>query len=93
MSTKVTFRHMKTDEALHDAAIYAAEKFEKFTDLITSIDVIFTNENSKEVEFTLRVNGNVIVAKESSDDFHKSLNEAEDKVIRQLKKYKEKLSN
>lgn len=90
MKTQVTFRHFKTNTSLQDAANDSASKFERFYDGITSTDVVFTNDNDKIVEFTVHVLGNTIVAKEGSDDFNKSLNEASDKIIRQLKKWKKK---
>jgi len=91
MKTKVTFRHVKTQPELQEAALEAAERFEKFYSGITSTDIIFKNEADKIVEFTVRVQGNTLIAKESSDEFHKSLNEASDKMIRQLRKRKEKI--
>ncbi|MBI5326613.1 MAG: ribosome-associated translation inhibitor RaiA [Ignavibacteriae bacterium] len=91
MKTKVTFRHVKTQHELQEAALEAAERFEKFYNGITSTDIIFKNEADKTVEFTVRVHGNTLIAKESSDEFHKSLYEASDKMIRQLQKRKEKL--
>jgi ribosome-associated translation inhibitor RaiA len=45
------------------------------------------------VEFKVHVHGNILVVKDSSDDFTKSMNEASDKMIRQLKKSREKLAN
>ncbi len=88
MKTQVTFRHLKSEPELHDAAIDAAASFEKYHDGIISTDIIFSNDHSKSVEFTVRVKGDTLVAKEDSGDFMKSLNEASDKMIRQLRKLK-----
>ncbi len=93
MRTKVTFRHMKSENELHEAATEAAERFEKFYSGISGTDIIFKNEANKIVEFTVRVNGTVLVAKESSNEFNKSLNEAADKMIRQLRKWKTKFEH
>ncbi|MGA2297129.1 MAG: ribosome-associated translation inhibitor RaiA [FCB group bacterium] len=93
MRTNVTFRHFKSNPELHDAAMEAAEKFEKFHPGIISTDTIFTNDTDKIVEFNVKIQGQNIVAKENSDDFVKSLNEASDKIIRQLKKVKSKITN
>jgi ribosomal subunit interface protein len=90
MKTNVTFRHLKRHPHLHDAAIDTAASFERFYDQIISTDIVFKNDNTKTVEFTVRVQGNTLVAKDSSDDFHKSLNDAADKMIRQLRKWKTK---
>jgi putative sigma-54 modulation protein len=90
MKTQVTFRHVKSNQILHDAANEEAQRFGKFSDAITSADIIFTDDNGKVVDITVRVNGSTLVGKEISDDFSKSLNEASDKIIRQLRKWKTK---
>ena len=90
MKTNVTFRHLKANTTLQQAAIEEADKFEKFLDQIVSTEVIFTDDQRKTVEFTVRVHGNTLVASDSSDDFRKSLSEAADKIVRQLRKWKTK---
>lgn len=94
MQTKVTFRHFKSQHPdLHDAALEASETFEKFYDGIISTNVEFINEASKTVEFRVHVQGNTLVVSESSEDFHKSLGLASDKMVRQLRKWKTKQTN
>lgn len=94
MKTQVTFRHQKSDPVLNDAALEAAKKFEKFYDGITSYKVEFSEEGiNKIVDIEIHVNGATIVGKEESDEFIKSFNAAEDKIIRQLKKKKTKESH
>lgn len=89
MQTQVTFRHFKGNHPeLHSTAEELAANFMKFNDKITSTKVEFTNSNEKIVKFIVHVQGAVLVAKEASDDFHKSLNSASDKMIRQLQKQK-----
>ncbi len=90
MKTNITFRHLKTQPELQSAALEAAESFSKFNDQIISTDVVFKNDNDKTVEFTVRVQGSTLIAKESSDDFNKSLNSATNKMVRQLRKWKTK---
>jgi putative sigma-54 modulation protein len=92
MKTQVTFRHTKSSEELQEVANEEAQRFSKFFDAITNTEIIFTDDNDKIVDISVRVNGTTLVAKESSDDFVKSLNEASDKIIRQLKKWKTKHS-
>lgn len=94
MKTNVTFRHFKGHHpVLHDLALQAAEHFERFHSSIISTDVEFINDANKIVEFTLFVHRKTLKVKESSDDFKKSLGSAEDKMVRQLKKYKEKIQS
>ncbi len=90
MRTNVTFHHLKSSPELRDAALDTTNDFEKFSDDITSTDVIFKNDHDKTVEYTVRVSGNTLFASESSEDFHKSMNIAADKIVRQLKKWKTK---
>lgn len=94
MTTNVTFRHTKSQHpGLQEAAIAAAENFRKYYDKIISTNVEFINDTGKVVQFTVHMNGSTLVAKETSDDFHKSLSEASDKIIRQIQKWKTKQFN
>ncbi len=92
MQTKVTFRHLKSHPELQEAALEAVKKFERFSDTITSASVEFASDNMNKVKLTLVVRGDTLVVEESSEDFLKSLRFATDKMVRQLKKYKEKIS-
>lgn len=92
MQTKVTFRHLKSHPELQEAALEAVKKFEKFSDTITSASVEFTSDSMNKVKLTLVVRGDTLVVEESSEDFLKSLRFATDKMVRQLKKHKEKIS-
>jgi len=82
---------MKTNPELQTAAVEATKKFEKFFEDIISTDVIFRNDPLKMVEFTVRVKGDTLVVKEGSEDFLKSLNEGTDKMVRQIRKWKQKI--
>lgn len=94
MNTKVTFRHTKGNHPdLNEMALQTAETFSKYNDSIISTNVEFINEVNKIVQFQVNVKDSTIVAKHESDDFHKSLHEASDKVVRQLKKWKTKHTN
>lgn len=91
MQTKVTFRHFKGQHPdLHDSAINLSAGFTKYHDGIISTNVEFINEAIKTVEFTVHLQGTTLVAKDSSDDFHKSLHDAGEKIVRQIQKYKTK---
>lgn len=91
MKKQVTFRHLKSRPDLQDAAMEAISRFEKFNDKITSSNIEFIAESQNVVEFKLHVQGQVLVVREASDDFIKSLNQGADKMVRQLKKQREKL--
>ena len=91
MKKQVTFRHLKSRQELRDAAMEVMDRFEKFNEGITSASIEFDAESQKIVEFKAHVQGRVLVVKEASEDFMKSLNEGADKMVRQLKKQREKL--
>lgn len=93
MQTRVTFRHLKSRPDLQEAALEALKKFEKFSDLITSANVEFIVDSANKVQFTLNVQGNTLVVEDSSEDFMKSLHTATNKMIRQLKRHKGKMTN
>lgn len=92
MQTQVTFRRLKARPDLHDAAVESANKFEKFYDGIISTNVEFMIDGDNIVEFTVNVHGNTLVAREKSNNFSRSLKDASEKMVRQLKKYKTKIS-
>jgi putative sigma-54 modulation protein len=92
MQTHLTFRHTKSDPVLQEAATEAARKFEKFYDGITKTEVVFIADTGRIVEFTVHVKGETLVVKENTEDFTKSLHQAADKMIRQLRKWKTKLT-
>ncbi|HPI19889.1 MAG TPA: HPF/RaiA family ribosome-associated protein [Candidatus Kapabacteria bacterium] len=92
MKTQIVFRHLKSNPELNDAAMEEAKNLEKYYDGITSTIIEFTNETDTEkvVEFTVQVQGTTLVSSDSSDNFQKSLAEAADKMVRQIKKWKTK---
>ena len=93
MKTQVTFRHFNRQHPkLHQAAEELAAKFTKYSKII-STNIEFINETEKIVNFTLYMKEHTISAEFASDDFHKSLNGAADKVIKQLQKFKDKKTN
>lgn len=95
MTTEVTFRHFNAKHpTLHAMAIESAGRFTQFNNSILSTHVEFINEpEEKKVEFRVNANGAMLVSQDSTDDFKKSLAGAEEKLIRQLRKLKTKLTN
>lgn len=91
MKTQITFRHTNSSHPkLHEEALQTVSGFSKYTDGIISTNVEFINEVHKTVEITVNLQGTTLVAKEDSDDFNKSLHEASEKIVRQIRKYKTK---
>jgi len=95
MNVQVTARRFKAHESLKDYAIKEVKRLEKFSDEIHKADVILSYERAhnsvKTAEIVLHLDGNSLLAKESSDDFKKSIDLAVVKLERQLRKLKTKV--
>lgn len=95
MNTTVTSRHFKAHTTLVDYAKDAVEKLDRYYDGIIKCEVRLSFETSrnsvKKAEIILSVYKNKIAAIHESEEFHKSIDGAVDKVLARLKKYKEKL--
>jgi ribosomal subunit interface protein len=94
MKIQVTFRHFNGHHPqLHQAAEELAASFNKYNSAIISTNIEFINGTEKVVNFTVYIKDHTISSGYASDDLHKSLNAAADKVVKQLQKYKEKKVN
>jgi|SRR3990172_4752547 len=95
MQVQFTARRFKAHKTLRDHATGAVSRLPKFYDGIVRGDVILGFERSsnsvKWAEVTLHVQGTVLTAKETSDDFVKSIDQAIGKIERQLSKYKSRV--
>ena len=95
MDTHFTARKFKARADLKKYAIEAVKKLDKYYDGILRADVILsyqrTTQSVKTAEVNLHVYGSTLSAKESSEEFLKSLELAIGKLERQLAKYKTKL--
>lgn len=91
MNTQVTFRHFNGQHPnLHEEAENLAKGFTKYYEGIVSTNVEFINDAEKTVNFTVHLQGAMLASTDASDDFHKSLNAAADKMVKQIQKHKEK---
>jgi putative sigma-54 modulation protein len=95
MNTTVTSRHFKAHETLVEYAENAVSKLERYYDGIHKCEVKLSFEKArnsvKVAEIILTVYKTKITSMQTSDDFNKSIDGATEKVLAQLKKYKEKL--
>jgi putative sigma-54 modulation protein len=95
MKTIVTSRHFKAHESLVDYAEEAVEKLSRYYDGIIKCEVKLSFEKArnsvKRAEIILSVYRNKIAAIHESEEFHKSIDGAVEKVLARLKKYKDKL--
>ncbi len=95
MQIQFTARRFKAHETLKDHATGAVSGLSKLFDGIVRGDVVLGYERSsnsvKWAEVTVHVQGNVLTAREQSDDFVKSVDLAVGKIERQLSKYKSRV--
>ncbi len=95
MDVHFTARRFRAHKDVRDHAIEEVKKLDKFYDGIVTGHVILSYERSvasiKTAEINLHVYGTVLSAREQSNDFHKSIGLAVDKLERQLSKYKTKI--
>jgi ribosomal subunit interface protein len=91
MRTKISSIHFKASDSLKEFAETEVRRLEKFSDEILNCEVEFSYiKTEKDVHLHVNVNGSVLDATGSSDDFNKSVVLAVDKVEQQLKKLKGK---
>lgn len=95
MDIHFTARKFKAHDTIKDHAINAVKWLDKFYDGIVRSDIILSYErmtNSlKIVEINLHVHGTILTAREKTEEFHKSIDLAVEKLERQLSKYKMKI--
>jgi putative sigma-54 modulation protein len=95
MNIKVTARHFKAHESLIEYATKTVEELERFYDGIVKAEVILFYEKPRDSEKVAEVNVSVYNAVLSgegrAEEFPKAIDIAVEKVLVQLKKYKERL--
>ena len=95
MDTHFTARKFKARPDLKGYALGAVKKLDKYYDGIVRADIILsyerTTQSVKKAEINIHVYGSTLSAKESSEEFLKSIDLAISKLERQLAKYKTKL--
>jgi len=95
MDAHITSRHFKAHDTLLEYSENAVRQLSRYFDGIIRADVTLsfekTRKSTKVAEVRLSVYNAVLVGVSRSDDFFKSVDEAVDKVLVQLKKYKSKL--
>lgn len=95
MEIQITSRHTKASQELHDVINAEIGKLERFYEGITSCRVVLDSESTdKTVEITMHVRGNhEVVGHATAENIGKAIDEAVEKVERQLKKLNEKVKS
>jgi ribosomal subunit interface protein len=92
MRTSISAIHFKAHDSLKEFAEKEVTRLKKFSDEIINCEIEYSfNKNEKSAHIHVNVNGNVLNATETSDDFTKSTTLCVDKLEQQLKKLKGKI--
>lgn len=94
MHPTITGHHIEVTPALRDRVATKMEKLKRHFDHVTDIHVVLTVEKQRhEAEATVNVSGAKLYASSVQDDMYAAIDGLIDKLDRQIKKHKEKLSN
>lgn len=94
MQVAVTFRHMDSTEALKDYASEKVGKVSKYLSRATNAHVILWVEKLQhKAEILIDAGGIHCRGEAHSENMYKSIDEATDKIVRQVKRYQEKIHN
>lgn len=96
MEVNITSIHFQADAKLKDFITEKLNKLIKFYDKLLSVDVFLKLENTgqvkdKIVELKAQIPGKILLASSTEKSFESSFDDAQENIIRQLKKNKEKL--
>jgi putative sigma-54 modulation protein len=94
MNIIVNGRHLEITPALRDYAESKMKKFEKYLSTITEATVTLSIEKYRhKAEVLLKANGVMIQAESVTGEIYSSIDEVIEKLERQIKKYKGKLTS
>ncbi len=94
MNIQITSRHSKASNQVQEYLKNELKDLEKYCDKITSCHVILDSEHIlKTVEIIIYIQGNTVKANAKTENLGKSVDEAMQKIVRQLKKFNKKKKN
>jgi putative sigma-54 modulation protein len=94
MQINLTGHHVELTPPLHDYVNSKMERLERPFDHVTDIHVILSVEKLRhKAEATLHVSGGTLFADAVQEDMYAAIDSLTDKLDRQVKKHKEKLTD
>jgi putative sigma-54 modulation protein len=95
MGLTVTFRHLESNDALKKHAEEKISRIEKYFSNVNEVHVILSLEKRRHIaEIIVNVNKAKLTAKEvSEDNMYTAIDLVMDKIEKQVKKYKDKITN
>ncbi len=93
MNISVTFRHMEPSEALKDYVNDRAGRLTKYVDRPLETNVTLKVEKFRQIaDVVINANGVRIAGEESHEDMYAAIDLVMDKIERQVRKYKSKIT-
>lgn len=94
MQLNLTGHHVDLTDALRSYVDTKFERLERHFDQVTNVHVILSVEKLRQkAEATLHLNGTNVFADNVQEDMYAAIDGLVDKLDRQVKKHKEKLTN
>ena len=94
MQLNLTGHHIEITDALRNRVSSKVAKVEKHFDHVTDVNVILTVEKLEhKAEATVNVPGETLYAESVESDMYAAIDTLADKLDRQVKKFKEKLTD
>jgi putative sigma-54 modulation protein len=94
MQINLTGHHVELTPPLHDYVNSKMEKLERHFDHVTDIHVVLSVEKLRhKAEATMHVSGGTLFADAVQEDMYAAIDSLTDKLDRQVKKHKEKLTD
>jgi putative sigma-54 modulation protein len=94
MQINLTGHHVELTPPLHDYVNAKMERLERHFDHVTDIHVVLSVEKLRhKAEATLHVSGGTLFADAVQEDMYAAIDSLTDKLDRQVKKHKEKLTD
>lgn len=94
MQIELTGHHIEVTDSLRDYVNEKMARLERHFDKVSNIHVILEVEGSRQkAEATVHMSGHDVFATCTEDDMYASIDGLVDKLDRQVKKHKEKITN
>ncbi len=94
MHIKVDGRHVEVTDSMNDYIQTKLSRIERHFDHLVNVHVVLAVEKQRQrAEATIHVAGNDIHAHSEDDDMYAAIDALVDKLDRQIKKHKEKVTN
>jgi putative sigma-54 modulation protein len=94
MQVNITFRHLEPTEALKSHAKEKVEHVQRYIDRPSGAHVVLYVENLQHhADITMKAGSFLVRGQAKSPDMYASIDQAAEKIERQLKKHKERLKN